>query len=366
MSEAPHTQHVSLSDLARAAGVSLATASRVMRDQGRVSDQVRQRVKETAERIGYRPNPLVASLMHQIREGQVKAYQGTVALISASPTRANWDQNRVGRLFLRGAEEEAKRLGFRLELILPRDEGLTQTRLLQILEARGIAGALLTEQAGRYREHTAGMLDEPLVPPGPLPIVLVGHKELRPKNSFAMSDQYANARFVGNLLLERGYRRPLLLTTHYIEAVTEKRLEAGLSFSGPEGWLAVAHSNGLLAAGLPPEQAGPLVQEARANLRRALRSHRADVVISLERHALGWLREAGHDIPGELGYLTLDWSPEQPHLSGLEQRHEVVGTLAMRQLAEQIARNEIGPQEIVSGRLVEGHWREGSTLRPHA
>jgi LacI family transcriptional regulator len=361
--ESASPRHVSLAELAASAGVSLATASRVMRDHGRVSEAVRVRVKAVAERLGYRPNPLVSSLMHQIRERQVKAYQGTIAFVTDNASQADWEANLVGKALLRGAEAEAARLGFQLERLQPRVEGIDSGRLIQIIEARGMAGALLMEQAKRFTQHMEGMLEDPLVAPGPLPVVLLGHKELRPKISFVMSDQYANARFVGAVLRERGYARPLLVNTLYISTVTEHRFEAGLAFAGPPGWLATVLSHGQMLASVEEGKRLAVLERSKRALRAAIKAHKPDVVVSLDNQALGWLRADGHEIPRKLGYVTLEWEPDEPEMSGLEQCHETVGALGMRQLSEHISRNERGPQNIVSGRLIEGHWHEGKTLR---
>lgn len=53
---------VRLIDVARAAGVSTATASQVMNGSGRVSAETRARVMETAERLDYRANALARSV----------------------------------------------------------------------------------------------------------------------------------------------------------------------------------------------------------------------------------------------------------------------------------------------------------------
>ena len=56
------TKSVRLIDLARAANVSIATASQVMNGSGRVAEQTRERVLETARRLDYRPNALARSV----------------------------------------------------------------------------------------------------------------------------------------------------------------------------------------------------------------------------------------------------------------------------------------------------------------
>ncbi|MGX5682615.1 LacI family DNA-binding transcriptional regulator [Schumannella luteola] len=53
---------VRLVEVARAADVSLATASQVMNGSGRVAEATRQRVLETARRLDYRPNALARSV----------------------------------------------------------------------------------------------------------------------------------------------------------------------------------------------------------------------------------------------------------------------------------------------------------------
>jgi LacI family transcriptional regulator len=54
---------VTLRDVAEAAGVSLATASKALNDRGRMMVETRERVRATASRLGFRPNGLAQSLL---------------------------------------------------------------------------------------------------------------------------------------------------------------------------------------------------------------------------------------------------------------------------------------------------------------
>ncbi|MDR6867458.1 LacI family transcriptional regulator [Microbacterium resistens] len=56
------SQAVRLVDVARAAGVSMPTASQVMNGTGRVAEETRRRVLEAARRLDYRPNALARSV----------------------------------------------------------------------------------------------------------------------------------------------------------------------------------------------------------------------------------------------------------------------------------------------------------------
>ncbi len=56
---------VTLREVASAAGVSVATASKALNDTGRMTVETRERVRQTARRLGFRPNGLAQSLLRQ-------------------------------------------------------------------------------------------------------------------------------------------------------------------------------------------------------------------------------------------------------------------------------------------------------------
>ena len=55
--------HVTLQDVAKLAGVSTKTVSRVVNDQGEISEATRQRVQAAIEQLGYRPNIMARNLV---------------------------------------------------------------------------------------------------------------------------------------------------------------------------------------------------------------------------------------------------------------------------------------------------------------
>ena len=50
-------RHVGIRDVAQAAGVSITTVSHALNGKGSVSDGTQRRVREVADRLGYRPDP---------------------------------------------------------------------------------------------------------------------------------------------------------------------------------------------------------------------------------------------------------------------------------------------------------------------
>ena len=55
-------RRTSLKDLAEQLGVSIATVSRALRDSCEVGDEMKQKVRELAKQMNYRPNPFAQGL----------------------------------------------------------------------------------------------------------------------------------------------------------------------------------------------------------------------------------------------------------------------------------------------------------------
>ena len=59
----PRVLPPTIRDVARAAGVSVGTASKALNDRGRLRLETRERVRAEAERLEFRPNDLIKSLL---------------------------------------------------------------------------------------------------------------------------------------------------------------------------------------------------------------------------------------------------------------------------------------------------------------
>jgi LacI family transcriptional regulator len=135
---------VSLTAIARAAGVSLATVSYALRKHPKISAETRAAVLSAAERLGYRPNPRVASLMAHIRGGRTGAARENLAFVWVHTSRRDSRSDPFLRGVFDGARRRAAQLGFGLEEFWTEDPGLTARRLAQILQTRGIVGVILS------------------------------------------------------------------------------------------------------------------------------------------------------------------------------------------------------------------------------
>lgn len=122
-----------LEDVAARAGVSRATASRVANGQATVSEDLRARVQEAIEQLGYVPNQAARALMTRRADA--------VALLASEPaTRVFGDPFFSG--LVRGVSIETNRAGLQLVLLMAQDfEDLE--RVKRFLRSSPLDGVML-------------------------------------------------------------------------------------------------------------------------------------------------------------------------------------------------------------------------------
>jgi len=118
-----------MADVAREAGVSLMTVSRVVNEKGEVSPATRQRVLEIVERLSYRPSAIARGL----------ATQRTGSLGLVMPDVANPFFSDVAR----GAEHVAYAEGYNVFLCNTDEDPQRELTVLQSLEEKQVDGVVL-------------------------------------------------------------------------------------------------------------------------------------------------------------------------------------------------------------------------------
>lgn len=128
LSESP----IRIVDVARAAGVSLATASRALNDHHEVSDETRQRIKTIAERLGYAANRSAK----QLRSGRSRTIGILVASIS-NPTYVP---------YVAGAVQAASNHGYSALICDAEYDAKLYDRHLRELVGHQVAALVMSEQ----------------------------------------------------------------------------------------------------------------------------------------------------------------------------------------------------------------------------
>ena len=76
-------ERVTQKDLAQELGLTTATVSMALRGHPRISGETIARVKEAAQRLGYRENPLLSQLMTTLQQQKTSTYTESIALLTA-------------------------------------------------------------------------------------------------------------------------------------------------------------------------------------------------------------------------------------------------------------------------------------------
>lgn len=187
-------KRVTISQVAREAGVSTQTVSRVINERPDVSRATRRRVKDVIERLGYRPSHAARTLSQgQSRSIGVVAY----GIEYFGPSRA-----------LSGIEKQASQLGYTPVLYLLREPEIENvSQILAEVLSRSVDGIIwAVPEIGCNRSW----LDK-RVPGLPVPLVLLS-MEPRPDTSVVSVDNYRGGKLATQHLIAQGYEDIGLIT----------------------------------------------------------------------------------------------------------------------------------------------------------
>lgn len=325
-----------LDGVAREAGVSRATVSRVVNGSPKVSPDVRRAVERAVARLGYVPNPAARSL--------VTRRSDSVGLIITEPASRLFDDPFFPRL-LRGISAELSSRSLQLVLLMPEDDDAEQ-RLERYLGAGHVDGVLLVSLHG----------DDPLpahLQARGVPMVIGGRPPAGVSSSYVDVDNREAARSAVRHLAGLGRQR--------IATITGPQ-DMGAGVDRLEGYL-----DGLAEVGLSRDERlianADFTYEGGVTAMRRLIKAAADLdaVFAasdlIAAGALSVLRSLGRDVPGEVAIVGFDDSPlaaaTEPPLTSVRQPIEEMGRELVRLLAETLARpNRANRSVLLSTELV--------------
>ncbi len=309
-------------DVAKRAGVSHQSVSRVLREVPGIREDTVERVRKALVELDYRPSVVARELANSKR-----ARLGVVGYESFEASTAK---------VLKGIDQVARREGFTLEIVsvdpLGDVDGIA--RRIETINAMDVAGLLATSPTQPVREALERSVFR-------MPV----HLDQRTEEDEAGRSRAA-ALVLGHLL-DLGHRR----IAHV---------------AGPQAWDSARHrrdawAGALAEHGVPPqpEEAGDWTARSgyEAGLRLDLEGVTA-VFVANDRMALGLLRalaERGVRVPQDVSVVGIDDIPEaeyfQPPLTTVHIDFEGAGRAAAEALIRQIREPEAGPSEQAERRL---------------
>lgn len=309
----PSGGRVTIDDVAREAGVSTATVSRVLNDGRQVRAETRQRVAAVVERLNYRPSPTAQSLATGrtlvigvvVSDIKIPFFTTVAHAVQTAAMRRNY-------LMLLGSSDERPD---------------SEDDLVRAFAARMVDGLIVSPAVGENRllrevVHTT-------------PVVLVDRLVEGLDTDAVLSANREGVREATAYLLDLGHERIAYVTDRLDKTSTVERL--------------AGYEDAMTAAGLEVDPALRWIVDyhpelAQRAIRQFLRQRRPTALIASEGSiSLGALRAAQElrlRIPEDLSLIgvdQLDWgTATTPPITVVSQDADAIGALAARLLMRRL------------------------------
>ncbi|MEU3515748.1 LacI family DNA-binding transcriptional regulator [Streptomyces sp. NPDC006654] len=310
-----------MADVARSAGVSVATVSHVLNETRPVLPHTRQAVLDAVEELGYTPNTLARSLV----TSRTRSIGLAVSAIS----------NPYFTEILQGVEAAALEHGYSLLIADPHDDPEHERKVVQLLHERRVDGMIVAPSAAPG--GLLAYLGRHAVPTVLLDRVIDCHADPAPRFDQVCAENTGPTAQLVTHLAARGHRRIGLVAGLPGLSTTDERI--------------TGYRQGLAAAGLAPDE--DLVVSGNSESTGAERAVAVLMALAapptalvtannaMTIGALRALRTHGRSVPDDIALCCFDdfaWADLfSPRLTAVAQPSREIGAEAVRVLLERLA-----------------------------
>lgn len=272
---------VTMREVAQKAGVSIKTVSRVINEQGEISEETRARIVAVIHELGYRPNVVARELLTQ--------HTNTVGIVIADIT------NPYFSTVVRGAQDMARYRDYHVVLCNTYESQEEELYTLHSLVSQGVDGIIIFpcfytgDNLPTFAEHFR-------------PMVAINHMIEHPNISLVTTKNYEGARMAVDYFVNQGHRAIGML--------------AGREVSPARGQRVRGFYDALIAHGLPIVEerilGGPSTQESGYENALQLLAQAPDITAIFAYNdlmAMGALkacRELGRRVPEDCAVIGFD------------------------------------------------------------
>jgi len=334
---------VTLQDIAERLGLSKAAVSKGLRNHAGIPKATADRIKATAEEMGYRRNPLVAAHMQLLRERRFRDRRDSFAFLCFQDRRRQAGVRPPVVHYILGARYRARRLGYNFSVIDATKYFNSQKRLDDILYHRGIRGLIISPlpddsirielQWDRYC------------------LVDIGHQLLEPPLHRVAFDNFEMTIRQLEYLWDRGRRRiGLVSQSRHTQRVHHLSVSAFHNFWMRRGQTAIE----------------PLIREKREDLLEQLpdwvRDNRIDAILGTDTDIVPTLVQAGLRVPDDVAFFNSNWLHGQPASTGMYCGYFDTGSVAVDCLSHLYERYETGLPRLPLLTLTPGRIVDDGTV----
>ena len=325
-------ERISITDIARLAGVSSSTVSHVLNQTRYVSPEITERVMKIVADTGYHKNRLACSLRQK--------RTNTIGIILPSLNAGTY----YGKS-LEAIEKELSAHGYNLIMKASSNNPQAEKDAIEYLLSWKVDGIIIVLSDNGYYYSQV-----------PCPVVLIDRAPEKQTVSGFYIDNYTITCQVMEQMLQKGYRKIALISPTPQFAPTMHRIQG--------------YQDTLAKHGLPLRQEHicygvATIDDGRQFAQRIAHNTDADAVLILSSPmtvgAMSYCNENGVRIPQDLGVMTFadyDWIRlSNPQLCGVIQPNRLIGECAARQIYRQLQ----GNKEIVT-QFLPCQYFEGKSL----
>jgi len=329
----PLTTH----DLARLLRCSQSTVSRALRNSPSISKAQRERIQREAERLGYRPDPVVAAFTSRVRGYRRSPGLGAIACLRVAGVQAGWLSP-----IMEGIRGAAERLGYGLETLEYEELGGTPQALERVMRARGIQGLIILPVPWGFTLESMNF--------EVLAVSQLGPSLHAPSFDIASTNYFLNAQSAYRGLMQMGHVR--------IGYASQRFLEERLDYQWWGGYAIMADLHGppQRIPGYCPIEPGP------AGFRAWVKRYRITAFMGPGSDWLlrGWKRGGAEIAPPVFASVV---GTRQGVGQGIDERNELAGASAVQLVVSRINTNRYGIPEVTTHVQTAGVWvvREGTS-----
>ncbi len=329
-------QAVTIYDVAREAGVSMATVSRVVNGNANVKPATKEKVQAVIDKLNYRPNA--------IARGLASRKTTTVGLVVPDIT------NQYFAELARGIDDVAKMYNYQIILAGADESNQEGAEVLDNLLGKQVDGIIFigNQLSDKVRERLASV---------DMPTVFAGSID-RQGTDPSVNINYQQAfKEATDILVKHGHQRIAFISGSLNHVINQEHKLAG-------------YQQALVDAGLPLDKAlvfqGDYSYQsgyAMTNQLRAIKATAA-IVVNDEMAAglLNGLTDSGVQVPADFEVITSNSSKltemTRPQLSTITQPIYDIGAVSMRALTKLLAQEPLDDDQVT---LAHGFSKRGTT-----
>ncbi len=337
-------RRVTLRDIADEVGMSHVTVSLALRNDPKISEKTRLKIKKIADEMGYRPDPMLKSLARYRHTNKTKSADAVVAWINLWAEPDKLRTYHEFDLWWKGASEAAHRMGYRIDEFVTK--GMSGKRLATILKTRNIRGVLIPP----YPDPPTIDLSE--IPWDDFTVIQFGRHGNQPLLHFVTSSQASNTVMAFDRIREKGYKR-----IGFVSGQVTKNRMFGAGFYWTQQYIPQKERLSILAL----ETSSVVEQEAALN--KWIQKEKPDAILTDFPQLPQLLDELGYRVPEDLGLATTSIH-DTPIDAGIDQNPEEIGRMGFITLVSMMNDYEHGVPDIQHEILVGGKWIDGNMLPP--